>query len=80
MYKAADFTKLEHGPYGTRWSYTCDEHEIAPTVQEAEAVLGVKLASNTIDASGERTDGLCETVYFAADEFSQNTVSTYQVQ
>lgn len=78
-YKASDFTKLEHGPYGTRWSYTCDEDEIPPTLREAEEVLGVKLGHET-DTSDERTDGLTEVVYFAAKEFDANTLATYRVQ
>lgn len=75
-YKASDFTKIEHGPYGTRWSYPCDEGEIPPSIREAEEVLGVKIG----DASDEREDGLTEMVYFAAEEFDANTLATYRVQ
>lgn len=77
---ASDFTKLEHGPYGTRWSYDFEEGEGWPTVEEAERILGVKLAPRIHDATGERTDGRCEVVYFSAEEYEPNTVATYQVQ
>jgi hypothetical protein len=78
---ASDFVKLESGPYGTRWSYSYDpESDSPPSVKQAEKILGVKLAKNTVDASGERTDGLAEEVYFLAEDYSENTVTTYQVQ
>jgi hypothetical protein len=75
---ADDFIKLEHGPYGTRWAYTYDpEADSPPTLEEAEKVLGVKLA-RSID-SGERTDDLAEEVYFPED-YDANTLDTYRVQ
>lgn len=81
MTTASNFTELSHGPYGQRWSYTYDADEATPpTVEEAGKALGVKLADRIVDASDERTDGLCEAVYFAAEEFSGNTLATYQVQ
>lgn len=77
---ASDFTKIEHGPYGTRWSYTYDpESDSPPTVAQAEAALGVKLAPESTDTSDERSD-LCEEVYFAAEEFSENTLAVGRVQ
>ena len=76
-----EFTRLEHGPYGLRWSYTYDpDSDCPPTIAEAEAAIGVKLATRTQDASGEREDGLAEEVYFAAEEISENTLETYRVQ
>lgn len=75
-----DFVKIEAGPFGTRWSYVHDEEEIPPSVAEAEIVLGVKLAPRTADASAEREDGLCETVYFLDGEYDKNTVATYSCQ
>ena len=80
MLKQSDFTKLEHGPYGTRWSLTYEEGDTPPSVEQAEKILGVKLAPQTCACSGEREDELCEEVYFAAEEFNENTLATYQVQ
>lgn len=81
MVTASDFTKLEHGPYGTRWSYTYDQEcDTPPSVGEVEEILGVKLAPKSADASGERDDDLAEEIYFAAEEFSANTLETYRVQ
>ena len=75
-------TKLEFGPYGLRWSYTYnhEEGERPPTVAEAEKIIGVKLAPETEDATGERSDNLCEVVYFPADDYDRNTIETYRVQ
>ncbi len=79
--EASDFTKIEQGPHGTRWSYTYDgELDTPPSVREAERILGVKLAPESMDTSSERDDGLCEEVYFLAEEYSENTIQTYRVQ
>jgi hypothetical protein len=79
--QATDFTRIEHGPYGARWSYEYDPEEGGPpSVEKVEQLLGVKLAQHTYDASGERGDELCEEVYFAADEYDENTLETYRVQ
>ena len=78
--KAADFSKLNHGPFGLRWSYTYDPEESPPSVLAVAKILGVKLAPETEDASGERADGLAEVIYFAAEEYDQNSVATYLVQ
>ena len=78
--EVSDFTRLEHGPFGLRWSYTYADDDTPPTVEEAEAILGVKLAPETCDASSEREDDLREEVYFAAEEYSANTIKTGRVQ
>lgn len=79
--EASGFTKIEAGPYGTRWSFTYDsDSDTPPSVKEAEEILGVKLARESEYCSGEREDGLAEEVYFLADEYSKNTIETYRVQ
>lgn len=76
-----DFVKIDNGPYGTRWSFTYDsDKDYPPTVEQAEKILGVKLCAETEDCSGERTDGRSEEVYFASEEYSENTVATYKNQ
>ena len=78
---ARDFQKLEHGPFGLRWSYTYDsEEDSPPSISEAEVALGEKLAPHSEDTSDEREDGLSEEVYFAAKEYSPGAVQTYRVQ
>ena len=67
MFNRSDFDKFDGGPLGLRWSYDYDPDrgDIPPTIEEAEQALGVKLANYSHDASGDRTDGLAEEVYFA---------------
>ena len=80
--KASDFTKLDHGPYGIRWSFEYDPaQDCPPTVRVAAEVLGVKLAPESFDASSEHDDGLAEEIYFSAEEgCDPNTLATYSVQ
>ena len=80
MFSKEDFTVLTYGPLGTRYSFLFDENEIAPTVKEAQKAIGVKLADHVEDCSSERTDGLCEVVFFPAEEFNENTMATTKVQ
>ncbi len=75
---AADLERIESGPFGLRWSYTYDgDAESPPSLEAVSAAVGVAIAGS-MDCSHERSDELCEEVYFAAE--AENAIATYLVQ